>query len=107
MSGKLGLGGLCILILAFVLLPFGCRHDRADRDASAKRERQSWDDYVNSFIENYFVAHPHFAVSAGRHEFDGKLPDVSPEGITKEIQRLRGEKTRVTKFENARLDKAD
>ncbi len=107
MSGKLRLGSACILILAFLLIPFGCRHKRADRDASARRERQSWDEYVNSFIEDYFVAHPDFAVRAGRHEFDGKLPDVSPEGITTEIQRLRAEKTRVTKFENARLDETD
>ena len=107
MSRKLHLGSVCILILTCVLLPFGCRHRRAERQASSDREKQSWNEYVNSFLEDYFVAHPDFAVRAGRHEFDGKLPDVSPEGITKEIQRLRAEKARVSKFEDDRLDKTD
>ena len=107
MSRKLSLGSACVVILVSLLLLFGCVHERRDRDTSSKQEKQSWDDYVNSFIENYFVAHPDFAVRAGRHEFDGKLPDVSPEGITREIQRLRAEKARVNKFEDGRLDKTD
>ncbi|HET6889908.1 MAG TPA: DUF885 domain-containing protein, partial [Pyrinomonadaceae bacterium] len=107
MSRKLSLGSACVVILGSLLLLFGCVHERRDRDTSSKQEKQSWDDYVNSFIENYFVAHPDFAVRAGRHEFDGKLPDLSPEGITREIQRLRAEKARVSKFEDDRLDKAD
>jgi hypothetical protein len=44
---------------------------------------------VNHFIEAYFVAHPDFAVDAGRHEFDGKLPDWSPAALSKEAERLR------------------
>lgn len=107
MSRKLSLGSAWVVILGSLLLLFGCVHERRDRDTSSKRETQSWDDYVNSFIEDYFVAHPDFAVRAGRHEFDGKLPDLSPEGITKEIQRLRAEKARVSKFEDTRLDKSD
>ena len=106
MAGKLRLLNACILILSSLLIPLGCRHhgDRSRRE-SAQEETQSWDEYVNSFLESYFVARPHFAVDAGRHEFDGKLPDWSSEGITKEIQRLRSEKARVEKFERARLDK--
>jgi uncharacterized protein (DUF885 family) len=107
MSAKRHLGSACIFVLASLLLLIGCRHERGNREASSKREKQSWDEYVNSFLEDYFVAHPDFAVRAGRHEFDGKLPDASPEGITKEIQRLRAEKALVSKFEDARLDKAD
>src|SRR5690606_38803683 len=41
----------------------------------------AWPRFVEDFIEAYFVAHPTFAVSAGRHEFDGRLPDWSSEGI--------------------------
>ena len=107
MSGTRHLGSTCIFVLASLLLLFGCRHERTNRDTSSREENQSWDEYVNSFLEDYFVAHPDFAVRAGRHEFDGKLPDVSPEGITKEIQRLRAEKARVSKFEDAKLDKTD
>ena len=44
----------------------------------------AWTEFANEFIENYFVVQPFFAVSAGRHEFDGKMPDLSAEGIKKD-----------------------
>jgi hypothetical protein len=65
-----------------------------------KNDAKSWDAYVDEFLEAYFVARPDFAVRAGRHEFDGKLPDWSAEGIAKEIKRLRAEKDRVSRFKN-------
>jgi hypothetical protein len=37
----------------------------------------SWDAFTTNFIEATFKARPHFAVWAGRHEFDGRLPDCS------------------------------
>src|SRR5437867_13216792 len=40
-----------------------------------------WDDYVTGFLDSYFHNNPTFAVSAGRHEFDGRLPDWSEKGI--------------------------
>ena len=48
----------------------------------------SWGRYVNQYIEDYFVAHPTFAVVQGRHEYDGQLPDWSAEGLSREIIRL-------------------
>ena len=36
-----------------------------------------WDKYIAAYLDAYFAAHPDQAVSAGRHEFDGKLPDFS------------------------------
>lgn len=33
-----------------------------------------WDQFVQGYIERYFVTHPTLAVNSGRHEFDGKLP---------------------------------
>jgi hypothetical protein len=65
-----------------------------------KNDAKSWDAYVDEFLEAYFVARPDFAVRAGRHEFDGKLPDWSAEGIASEIKRLRAEKDRVSRFKN-------
>ncbi|MFN2516307.1 MAG: DUF885 domain-containing protein [Pyrinomonadaceae bacterium] len=64
----------------------------------------SWDSYVNEFLEAYFAAHPDFAVRAGRHEFDGQLPDWSAEGIAKEGKRLHAEKDRVKNFPDTALD---
>lgn len=69
-----------------------------------KANDTSWDSYVNEFLEAYFVARPDFAVSAGRHEFDGKLPDWSAEGFAREIKRLRSEKERVERFRDSGLN---
>jgi uncharacterized protein (DUF885 family) len=54
-------------------------------DAAVER----WDRFVDRYIEEYLAAHPAFAVAQGRHEYDGRLPDWSAEGIAKEIARLR------------------
>lgn len=64
----------------------------------------SWDRLVRSFLDGYFAAHPPFAAGAGRHEYDGRLPDWSPEGIEGEIARVRSERSRVAEFDPATLD---
>jgi hypothetical protein len=85
------------IFFSLTLLFAGCVRVNEQQQTS---KRQSWDSYVDEFIEAYFVAHPDFAVRAGRHEFDGKLPDWSAAGIAKEVSRLRAEKDRVAKFRN-------
>jgi hypothetical protein len=42
-------------------------------------------------------------VRAGRHEFDGKLPDWSAEGFAKEAKRLHAEKDRLAGFQDSTL----
>ena len=49
----------------------------------------AWDEFVTQYIEDFFAAHPAFAVFQGRHEYDGTLPDWSAEGIAREIARLK------------------
>lgn len=58
----------------------------------------SWDTYLNQFLEDYFLARPDVAINAGRHEFDGKLPDWSAAGLEREVRRLRAEKELVLRF---------
>lgn len=36
---------------------------------------------VDAFIQGMFEHNPVFAANAGKHEYDGKLPDYSPEGL--------------------------
>src|SRR5215210_2892781 len=64
----------------------------------------SWDHYVRGFLEGYFEEHPVFAAGSGRHEFDGRLPDWSPEGIEREVAWLRTERRRIQEFDPATLD---
>ena len=55
----------------------------------------AWDDYVAALLESEFEADPPTAVRAGRHEFDGRLPDWSRAGIDNEIHRLRVQRERA------------
>jgi hypothetical protein len=56
---------------------------------------QAWLKVSNAFIEDYMLARPSFAVQAGRHEFDGQLPDMSAHGIKREIARLHDEREQI------------
>jgi hypothetical protein len=55
----------------------------------APAESAAWSKFVNDYVEATFKSQPFFAVYAGRHEFDGQMPDLSRAGIDKEITRLR------------------
>ena len=62
------------------------------------RSADDWPAYVAGFIEAYLKADPFFAVQAGRHEFDGQMPDYSaarrrgpgraPQGLARSRQRV-------------------
>lgn len=57
---------------AALLVLAGCSQNSAAR----------WTDFQNRFIERAFELDPTFAASQGRHEYDGRLPDWSEEGLT-------------------------
>jgi hypothetical protein len=64
----------------------------------------SWDRFVGEFIGGYLAAHPTYAAACGRHEFDGRLPDWSREGMASEVRRVCGVRRRATEFPAAGLD---
>ncbi|MGI8656721.1 MAG: DUF885 domain-containing protein [Pyrinomonadaceae bacterium] len=93
--------------VALLVLSVACQQQPATQNApqaAASPNTAQWDAYVNEFLNNYFTAHPDAGVLAGRHEFDGKLPDWSDEGIKREIARLHSERDRAMKFDAASLD---
>ncbi|GAA5170158.1 DUF885 domain-containing protein [Pseudonocardia eucalypti] len=53
---------------------------------------------MSDFQEGLFQREPAFAVGQGRHEFDGKLPDWSPEGINGTVSWLHEQRTRAEGF---------
>jgi hypothetical protein len=54
-----------------------------------------WGQQRDLFIEDYFRANPFFAVKSGRHEFDGRMPDLSAAGIAHEIDRLHAARSEI------------
>jgi len=65
---------------------------------------QAWDKVAKSFIEDYMLAQPAFAAQAGRHEFDGQLPDMSAHGIKREIARLHEARNQIAAVDPAGLE---
>ena len=100
---------LCVITVLAVLA--GC--DRSSPPVDEKTGRATatpepvvnveWSKYVDEFVDSYFRSHPSFAVTSGKHEFDGQLPDWSAEGIKKEIARLEQMRTRAVDFKDDSL----
>jgi len=67
----------------------------------------TWAGFMNDYIEQSFRANPPFAATAGRHEFDGQLPDWTEAGIANEKARLRNAIARAEKFDLARLSETE
>jgi uncharacterized protein (DUF885 family) len=65
-----------------------------------------WAAHVGRFIEAYFEADPVAAIYAGRHEFDGRLPDLRADAIRRETARLDRERAATAAFDPARLSEA-
>src|SRR5215472_11413400 len=93
---------MLLLPIALLLIAAACRSGAKSPAAVAHSE--SWDGYVNQFLEGYFAARPDVAVIAGRHEFDGKLPNWSAAGIRGEINRLHAHREKATSFKDDALD---
>ncbi len=100
-----------LLFLCLALLTLGaCQRQSSESTADAPpppRPVTEWTQFRDASLESYFKAHPVFAVSAGRHEFDGQLPDWSKAGIAAEIARLHAERDRAAGFEAGSLSGVD
>ena len=71
--------------------------ETAEKTVAASK-LNTWDQFVNDYIEAFLAAHPSFAVAAGRHEFDGQLPDWSRAGIAAEIARMQAARDTAMAF---------
>jgi hypothetical protein len=98
---------MCKLVRAFAALALAC----AAACVSTEKARPAvpspeWNAFVEAFITETFTARPHHGVNAGRHEFDGKLPDLGADGLRSEAARLHTARDRVRAFDDASLDPA-
>src|SRR5207245_9814189 len=93
------------LIGMVILFSASCQQvNQSNNQKPIGQSSQSWELFVNEFLDSYFAAHPDAAVRAGRHEFDGKLPDWSTDGIAAEIKRLHAVKDRAQAFSDTALE---
>jgi uncharacterized protein (DUF885 family) len=65
---------------------------------------QNWAKLTDGFIQSYFEGQPFFAAQAGRHEFDGQLPDVSAHGLKREIARLHDQRDQIAAVDPKTLE---
>ena len=96
-----------IILLAASFIFVGCESQQVNTNQTANSNAASkskWDVHVEQFLTDYFAANPTFAVYQGRHEFDGKFPDWSTDGLNKEIARLKSEREKATAFKDDQLD---
>jgi len=81
---------LLAAVSALALLAGGCASTPTPtQSATADLNQQRWASFSAQFIEGYFRLNPAFAVSQGRHEYDGRLPDWSATGLANQAAFLR------------------
>jgi uncharacterized protein (DUF885 family) len=62
-----------------------------------------WQGTVDGFIQGYFERNPTDAANAGKHEFDGKLPDWSTAGLKSDADWLHAQRERVAAIPDSAL----
>lgn len=101
---------LAILILTFALLlsVSGCQPasntNSSQPVAGTQTANSAWDKHVEEYLNQYFTYNPTFAVYQGKHEFDGRLPDWSEEGLKKQIDLLKDQRQKAVAFGDDKLD---
>ncbi|WP_037504092.1 DUF885 domain-containing protein [Sphingomonas jaspsi] len=99
---------LTIGVAALALATAGCKVGSADENgvtAVAGAASTSWKGFVDQFIEASFKANPGFAVSQGRHEYDGQIADLSQAALDGEVARLKKVIADAQAFDASTLDK--
>ncbi len=95
-----------------VALVAGCQHstEAVDSPRATPATAESSSDgaalasAVDAFIQGAFERNPVFAANAGKHEFDGKLPDYSPAALKADADWLHAQRDRFAAMTDDRLD---
>ena len=96
-----------LALAALLLLTASCSRPPAPAPAATAPavapNGAKWQAFVDRYVEDSFVANPFFAVDSGRHDFDGRAPDWSAQGIANEVARLRNARDEAQAFPNEAL----
>ena len=93
-------------ILAIAIIFTGCPAGKNNQMKDGVNANKEWESYAAKFLNDYFEANPVEAVYAGKHEYDGKLPDWSEKGLKKEIERLKNERKKASEFKDESLSES-
>lgn len=95
------------MVLAAAMLTTACSSSsEPDPRAVAAAAPAAWDKFRDGFIEDELRSDPPFAVDAGRHEYDGKLPDWSKQGLAAYVAQLHAARDAALKIGPRGLDEA-
>lgn len=94
-----------------IALATGCKRNAAPAPdaspppaASIPNDSVAFESAVDAFIDGAFQHNPVFAANAGKHEFDGRLPDYSPAGLKAFADWLHAQRDKFAGFADDRLD---
>ena len=72
--------------------------------AATATSNARWQPAVDGFIDGYFQRFPVFAANAGKHEFDGQLPDYSAAAMQATAGWLHAQRDAFAAFADDKLD---
>jgi len=78
-----------------------------ERGEEAMDTRPDFRDFAESFLDELFEFRPPLAVEMGLHEYDGRLPDYSPESIERRCAALQAAEARLSEFDPQTLPPQD
>ncbi|HKR51554.1 MAG TPA: DUF885 family protein, partial [Pseudonocardiaceae bacterium] len=93
------------VVVLLVVLVCGCQATPAPPAESGAQTAANpeWTKSLRQFEDGYLALNPSFAVSLGRHEYDGRLPDWSTAGIRAMVQWLQAQRAQVEGFDQKTL----
>jgi uncharacterized protein (DUF885 family) len=104
---KMGAAWASVLLAAAIS---GCNQTPQSKTPATRPPSQAslqWQQIAEGFAQSYFAAQPFFAAQAGKHEYDGQLPDVSAHGLKREIARLHDQRDQLTAVDPMLLEPAE
>ncbi len=85
----------CVLLLLLVVLASSCSSSAPPATESPAPQvtqasaDERWDELVDEFLNDYFEQVPSAGVRAGRHQYDGLVPDLSAAGTAARVAAFR------------------